>query len=135
LREWVFVQQPEGFGDGTYRVCRLIKTIYGLKQSGHEWNRELDCRLKTKGFEALWSDSCVYIRGSGDNLELITVWVDNLLIFTTSDECMAQLKQVLNSIFDLTDLGELTKIFGIEITQTPDSITISQKQYIESILC
>jgi hypothetical protein len=77
----------------------------------------------------------VYIRGSSDDLELITVWVDNLLIFTTSDECMAQLKQVLNSIFDLTDLGELTKIFGIEITQTPDSITISQKQYIKSILC
>jgi hypothetical protein len=38
LREWVFMWQPEGFGDGTDRVCQLIKTIYGLKQSdsGHE---------------------------------------------------------------------------------------------------
>jgi transposase InsO family protein len=134
LRERVLMRQPEGFGDGTDRVCRLIKTIYGLKQSGREWNRELIRRMKTIGFEALWSDSCVFIRGSGDDLELITVWVDDLLIFTTSDECMTKLKQDLNSVFELTDLGEPNKIVGIEITQTPDSITISQKQYIESIL-
>ena len=67
-------------------------------------------------------------------MEIITVWVDDLLLITTSDEHTAKLKQVLNTILELTDLGEPAKIVRIEITQTPDSITISQEKYIESIL-
>ena len=36
LKEKVYMQQPEGYEDGTNRVCELVKTLYGLKQSGHE---------------------------------------------------------------------------------------------------
>ena len=46
LKEDVYMTQPEGFEDGTSRVCKLIKTIYGLKQSGREWNAELNSRLE-----------------------------------------------------------------------------------------
>jgi hypothetical protein len=53
LKEKVYMHQPEGFDDGTRRVCLLIKTIYGLKQSGHEWNNELDKKLKAKGYKRL----------------------------------------------------------------------------------
>jgi len=42
LQEKVYMKQPEGFGDGTEKVCLLQKTLYGLKQSGREWNKELD---------------------------------------------------------------------------------------------
>ena len=45
LRECIYMQQPEGYGDGTGRICLLIKTLYGLKQAGREWNRELDLEL------------------------------------------------------------------------------------------
>jgi len=62
------------------------------------------------------------------------VWVDDLLLFTTSDELMEQVKSDLCSKWEVTDLGEPAKIIGIEITQTEDTITISQKVYIESIL-
>jgi len=62
LKEKVYMQQPEGFGDSTNRVCCLQKTLYGLKQSGREWNKELDRRLKEKGFNDLRSDPCAYIR-------------------------------------------------------------------------
>lgn len=41
-KEKVYMKQPEGYDDGTGRVCLLIKTLYGLKQSGREWNKELD---------------------------------------------------------------------------------------------
>jgi hypothetical protein len=50
LKERVFMKQPEGFEDGTGRVCRLVKTLYGLKQSGQEWNSELNAKLLTFGF-------------------------------------------------------------------------------------
>ncbi len=42
LKEDVYMHQPEGFNDGTNWVCWLQKTLYGLKQSGREWNKELD---------------------------------------------------------------------------------------------
>jgi Reverse transcriptase (RNA-dependent DNA polymerase) len=49
LQENVFMWQPEGYDDGSERVCQLIKTLYGLKQSGHKWNKKLDNELKEKG--------------------------------------------------------------------------------------
>lgn len=95
--------QPEGYNDGTGRVCRLRKTLYGLKQSGREWNLELNSR----------------IRESADGTEIITVWVDDLLLFS-----------------DHASLGEPKKIVGIEITRDRQnrSVQLSQTKYIESIL-
>ena len=61
LQETVYMKQPEGFEDGTGRVCKLIKTLYGLKQSGREWNKELDEKLRSHGYKRLISDSCAYV--------------------------------------------------------------------------
>lgn len=61
LKEKVYMRQPEGFDDGTGQVCELIKTLYGLKQSGRKWNKELDKKLRKCGFERLQSDPCAYI--------------------------------------------------------------------------
>jgi len=82
----------------------------------------------------LRSDPCVYIKRDGDGLIIITVWVDDLLLFAKPDELMEQTKSDLHTKWEMTDLGEPTKIIGVEITQTEDSITISQKVYVESIL-
>jgi hypothetical protein len=65
---------------------------------------------------------------------IITVWVDDLLLIVKPNELMEQTKLDLHTKWEMTDLGEPTKIIGIEITQTDDSITLSQKIYIESIL-
>ena len=61
LQEKVHMQQPEGYDDGSGRVCQLMKTLYGLKQSGCEWNKKLDKELKGKRFMNLRSDPCVYV--------------------------------------------------------------------------
>jgi hypothetical protein len=81
LQEEVSMRQPEGYDDGTGKVCHLIKTLYGLKQAGREWNKNLDARLKGQGFENLHADPCAYIRETDDHIEVITVWVDDLLLF------------------------------------------------------
>jgi hypothetical protein len=67
---------------------------------------------------------------------LITVWVDNILIFATSIKMMEIVKHDLQEAFKVTDLGELSKIVGIEIThdQKHKKITIMQTKYIEGIL-
>jgi transposase InsO family protein len=133
LKEEVYMWQPEGYDDGSGRICLLKKTLYGLKQSGREWNRELDLKLQKHGYTRLKADPCAYTRQSG-GLEIITVWVDDLLLFATSDELMAEMKKNIHSEWEITDLGEPTKIVGIEITRREGKIIISQECYIEAIL-
>ena len=134
LKETVYMKQPEGFEDGTNRVCHLIKTLYGLKQAGREWNKQLHEKLENHGYTHLISDSCVYSQWNGDNCAIITIWVDDLLLFASSDDEMNWMKNAIKSEWEVTDLGAPTKIIGIEITQTTDSVTISQNKYIKSLL-
>jgi len=76
----------------------------------------------------------MYICHDGDALEIIMVWIDDLLLFATNNKVMRHLGDDLKSIFDVTVLGEPTKIVGIEITCYNNSVTISQPLYIDSIL-
>ena len=64
LKEKVYMRQPvpERYSDDTDRVCELLKTLYGLKQSGQEWNIEFDKNMKQFGFNCISSDPCVYIK-------------------------------------------------------------------------
>ncbi len=133
LRETVYMKQPEGYDDGSGRVCLLAKTLYGLKQSGREWNLELDHKLQKHGYTRLKADPCVYIRRRKD-LAIMTVWVDDLLLFASAEEAMTDMKSDIRSEWEVTDLGEPAKIVGIEITRKERSITISQERYIETIL-
>jgi hypothetical protein len=79
---------------------------------------------------------CVYIRRDLGSIEIITVWVDNLLLFTNQPDLMITLKQELQELFKVIDLGDPFKIVRIEIGRdwTNKSITITQTQYINSIL-
>ena len=80
------------------------------------------------------SDPCAYIWRIGDEFVIITMWVDNLLLFTTMIRLMNKMKANIKAEWEVTDLGEPSKIVGIEITIDNDLITISQSKYIESIL-
>ncbi|GBE90191.1 hypothetical protein SCP_1900400 [Sparassis crispa] len=137
LQEEIYMRQPEGFDDGSGRICRLRKTLYGLKQSGCKWNRKLHRELMELGYKRLEADPCVYLweRKEGE-VQIITVWVDDLLLFTNSPKLMEELKRDLQDLFEVTDLGEPQKIVGIEIERDREAGTlqISQQHYIESIL-
>ena len=61
LKEKIYMEQLEGFTDGTMSICKLINILYRLKQSGREWNIQLNEKLTSCGFKNLYSDPCVYI--------------------------------------------------------------------------
>jgi len=134
LKETLYMRQPEGFEDGSGRVCHLIRTLYGLKQSGHEWNAEFDSKMRRRGYKRLRADPCVYIRSKNNVLAIITVWVDDLLLFADSAESMEGMKNDIHTEWETTDMGEPTKIVGIEINQSPGQISITQKQSVQGIL-
>ena len=134
LKETIYMDQPKGFNNETGRVCHLIKTTYSLKQSGREWNTELDKQLTHYGFWKLISDPCAYIKWDENEISIVTVWVDNLLLFISNDEIMVRVKEYIKSTWETTDIGEPTKIISIKITLGENSISISQQNYITDIL-
>jgi hypothetical protein len=73
LKEDVYMCQSEGYRDGSDKVCWLIKTLYGLKQSGRKWNIQFDKEIQSLGFMQLLSDPCTYIRRNKQNFQIITV--------------------------------------------------------------
>jgi reverse transcriptase-like protein len=136
LKEEIYMSQPEGYEDGSGKTCRLIKTLYGLKQSGREWNSELNTQLGKCGYNHIHSDPCVYIQKTPDGMIIITVWVDDMLIFSTTIKLMQNAKRDISDTFEVIDLGEPSKIVGIEIARDRENkkITITQTGYIETIL-
>jgi Reverse transcriptase (RNA-dependent DNA polymerase) len=136
LKEEIFMTQPKGYSDGSNKACQLLKTLYGLKQSGCEWNIELNIKLEKRGYKRIHSDSCVYVQRTPDEMILITIWVDDLLIFTTSIKSMEITKHDISESFEVTDLSEPNKMVRIEINQDQEhrKIIIMQTSYIEAIL-
>ena len=134
LREKIYMKQPEGYNDGTSCICLLIKTLYGLKQAGREWNLELNRKLRKWGYICLRSDSCMYMWHDDDDFIIIAVWIDDMLIFATTDQLKSKAIADVENEWEITNIGIPTKIIGIELMIAPDSISISSSRYIESIL-
>jgi hypothetical protein len=136
LDEEIYMRQPEGFSDGTDKVLRLRKTLYGLKQSGRVWNRRLRSYLQSIGFTQLIMDTCIYIRLTHDGFDIIATWVDDLYILCTTDKRLLKVKSEINSEFEATDQGEPKLLLGIEIDRNypQHSIKITQTQYILRML-
>ena len=134
LNETVYMHQPEGYEDDSGRTCLLVKTLYGLKQAGHEWNKELDRKLQKHNFRRLRSDPCAYTHGKRGALEIITVWVDDLLLFTSMQQLCEKMKKDLCSEWEITDLGEPAKIIGIEIVHNTNSIKFPKSSMCKTYL-
>lgn len=136
LKECVYMRQPPGFEKGRGLVCKLKKSLYGLKQAGHEWSQCLNDFLEEElKFTRLESDPCVYIKEDGNNTIIITVYVDDLLIFCRKTRIIDEFKTQFNNKFEIEDLGECKKIIGIELDHREDgSIAIHQRQFISDLL-
>ena len=137
LTEDVYMTQPEGFTvrGKEHLVCKLQKSIYGLKQSPRCWNSMLDNYLKSLGFSQSTADQCVYIRNKPNHDQtIIAVYVDDLILLSDNDSEMNNIKLALAERFRMKDLGPLHYCLGVTIEQDDTCIAIHQHQYIQDIL-
>ena len=134
LHETIYMRQPEGFDDGTRSVCRLIRPLYGLKQSGNVWNEEFSSTMKLLGFSQLKTDYCCFIRQENKSFTIMIIWVDDILSFSNSDAGNDQIETDLKSKFEVNSIGNPSIILGIKLLQKKDQITLSQTHFIDSLL-
>ena len=134
LEEDIYMQQPDGYvqEDNKHLVCKLKKSLYGLKQSPRCWNKAFTEFMRSKEFKQSEADPCIYIRGTS----IVAVYVDDLIIATKTEGEMQLVKEVLHSRFKMKDMGKLHYCLGITIRQddTEKKIEIQQKQYILRML-
>ena len=137
LEEVVYMRQPEGFvAKGREQlVCRLKRSIYGLKQSSRCWNSTIDGYLKQLGFLQSNSDPCVYIAALGE-MAVIGVYVDDIVVACKSEKQMEKVKQALCRKFEVKDLGELHHFLGLKVVQDKVSgdVWIGQPAYVGRVL-
>jgi Reverse transcriptase (RNA-dependent DNA polymerase) len=130
----VFVRQPPGFGDGTNRVYRLLKTLYGLRDSPLVWFREATKLMRKAGFEPLASEACVFV--NKDKSVWIVLYVDDMAIAAVTKDLIDSVACQLGSVFTLTPLGEVKTFLGIQLVRNRKlrTISINQEPYIDRIL-
>ena len=135
----VYVDQAEGFEVPANQaesrlVYKLNKSLYGLKQSGRNWNSMLHGYLIDNDFIQSLVDPCVYVRKTEHDLVIIIVWVDDLIIAASSDAVMGSVKKALKQKFVLKDLGKLAYFLGIHFEQGNGYVKMNQKRYLNKLL-
>ena len=96
-------------------VCKLKRSIYGLKQASRSWNIKFEQAIKLFGFEQNLDESCVYKRYRDKVVMFLVLYVDDILLIGNDVEVMSSVKVWLSSQFDMKDLGEANFILGIKL--------------------
>ena len=135
LTEEVYMKLPPGFGGkGETRVCRLHKSLYGLKQASRQWFIKLSMALKAAGFTQSWSDYSLFVKAHSGKLTVLLVYVDDVILAGNSLEEITAIKLFLSHRFKLKDLGELKYFLGIEVARSRKGIALCQRKYALEIL-
>ncbi|GKB95997.1 retrotransposon protein, putative, ty1-copia subclass [Tanacetum coccineum] len=138
LEEEIYMEQPEGFIDPNHpsKVCKLQRSIYGLKQASRSWNKRFDEEIKKFGFHQNLDEPCVYQKASGSNVIFLILYVDDIILMGNHIPSLQEVKDYLGKCFSMKDLGEAAFILGIKIYRDRSRrlIGLSQNAYLDKIL-
>ncbi|GKC66568.1 retrotransposon protein, putative, ty1-copia subclass, partial [Tanacetum coccineum] len=138
LYKEVYMVQLEGFVNPKHpnQICKLKRSIYGLKQASGQWKKWFDDEIKKFGFTQNRNEPCVYMKASRSNVIVLILCVDDILIMGNHILMLQDVKSYLGKCFAVKDLGEAAYVLGIKIYRDRSRrlISLCQSAYIEKIL-
>lgn len=138
LEEDIYLDQPKDFVEEgkPHLVCKLNKSLYGLKESLRAWYQWIDTFFINKRFVKSKVDYLIYVMQSKELLLILILYVDNLIILINTLKTMDYLKAKLEKKYKMSNLEELHYCLGVEFLRdcTKKTIIMSQKNYIEEVL-
>ncbi|XP_074271100.1 uncharacterized protein LOC141595025 [Silene latifolia] len=135
LHEEVYMKPPPGFLLSTNgKVCRLRKSLYGLRQAPRCWYAKLASALLKYGFRQCPYDHSLFSIIQPDNEVHVLIYVDDLVICGNNLDFISQFKDYLSKCFHMKDLGVLKYFLGLEVARQENGIFISQRKYALNIL-
>ncbi|XP_057997178.1 uncharacterized mitochondrial protein AtMg00810-like [Hevea brasiliensis] len=111
-----------------------MKSLYGLKQAGRQWNKELTAKLQSFGFHQSAFDHCLFTIGSGNDFLALLVYADDLLITGANEERIIAVKQFMDKQFTIKDLGYVKYFMGLEFARSEKGMFLNQRKCILDIL-
>jgi hypothetical protein len=130
----VYMRQPPGYESSEHPnfVYKLDKAIYGLKQAPRAWYSKLSSKLQKMGFVPSKGDTSLFFLHAKDVTVYVLVYVDDIIVASSSSKATTALLQDLERDFALKDLGDY--FLGIEVTKTQQGIMLNQRKYSEDLL-
>ena len=135
LVEDVYMSFPPGFhSKGEGLVCKLNKSLYGLKQASRQWFEKFSTTILRVGFVQSKSVYSMFTHSQGASFTVLLVYVDDILLTGNNPTCVTTLKKFLDDQFGLKDLGSLRYFLGLEVARTDVGISLTQRKYALEIL-
>ncbi|KAK2453566.1 putative mitochondrial protein [Trifolium repens] len=135
LKEDVYMYIPDGVHvSKPNQVCKLLKSLYGLKQVSRKWYEKLTSLLVAEGYIQSTADHSLFTITSGSDFTALLVYVDDIILAGTSVTEIDRIKFILDNNFKIKDLGPLKYFLGFEVAQSREGITISQRKYCLDLL-
>lgn len=136
LEEVIYMEQFEGFSSPGHekKVCKLVKSLYGLKQAPKQWYEKFNNVMIESRFKINECDKCAYVKDTKDKYVILCLYVDDMLIVGSDNKMIESTKNMLNSRFDMKDMGLADVILGVKISRTSNGFVLSQSHYVEKIL-
>ena len=136
LHEEVYMEIPPGFNgpETKGKVCRLKKSLYGLKQSPRAWFGRFCKEVCSLGFQQSNADHTLFFKHHQGKVVILVVYVDDIVITGNDDEGIQSLKKMLAKSFEVKDLGFLHFFLGIEVAYGTQGIHLSQRKYVLDLL-
>ncbi|GIL68887.1 hypothetical protein Vafri_22154 [Volvox africanus] len=136
LEEELWMEQPPGYESADpEQACRLLRSIYGLKQAPHCWYVKLVTELDKLGFKPSKSDPALFIKRDEKEIVYLLIHVDDFLTTSSDEELIKKVKAAIGEVFKIRDLGEAKVFLGMEISRGVNGeVKLSQQHYIEALL-
>ena len=129
LDEVIYMQQPPGYVTGSPgTTCRLLKSLYGLRQAPRAWHLKLKSTLETLGYTPTASDPGIYVSKRPEGNVYLGVYVDDILPAAKTPAVQLEVKEQLSAIFDIRDLGPASHFLGMRITRDRPALTLKIDQ-------
>jgi hypothetical protein len=136
IDEEIYIHQPDGFvaSGQENKVCRLRKSLYGLKQAPKQWDEKFDRTMTSTNFVVNEANTSVYYHFGGGEGVVLSLYVNDILIFGTNINVINDVKSFLSQHFDMKDLGVENVILNIKLIKDESGIKLKQSHYVENIL-
>ncbi|PNX84365.1 retrovirus-related Pol polyprotein from transposon TNT 1-94, partial [Trifolium pratense] len=135
LDEEVYMKPPPGLSLAQPDlVCKLQRSLYGLKQASRQWNAKLTETLLSSGYIQSKADYSLFTKNTSTGFTAILVYVDDLVLGGTDINEIHQLKALLDNKFSIKDLGSLKYFLGFEVARSKTGISLCQRKYTLDLL-
>lgn len=115
-------------------VCKLHKSLYGLRQASRKWFCKFSTALKTMGFQQSTSDYSLFSKGKGSTMVILLVYVDDIILAGPSHKHLLEVQAHLSQTFKLKVLGDMKYFMGLEIAKSSKGILLTQRKYTLQLL-